>query len=258
MLAQLQALLRQHIAATTPAAPARAPAEEYVFDLPLELAELLCAYLHTCPVRVFAQAAALSESDPGRRILDLPPADRVRIVVAAYRAWTSVQWGGSRGGGLRRVVSDLLRAKLPLTDADAIALTESAARNGLAYASHSPNQAILGALERHVAARGVTDDLRRALERLLAAMTREGAERNAQGRKLRSSVEALLGHQGCGGDTVPLFKPKDDEWGAAVMAKLAALPADLQGPLSALLSLAAQGGNNAKPAKGWLKNAAQA
>jgi hypothetical protein len=42
------------------------------------------------------------------------------------------------------------------------------------------------------------------------------------------------------------------------MAKLAALPADVQGPLSALLSLAAQGGSNAKPAKGWLKSAAQA
>jgi hypothetical protein len=55
-----------------------------------------------------------------------------------------------------------------------------------------------------------------------------------------------------------LFKPKGDEWGAAVMAKLAALPADVQGPLSARLSLAAQGGSNAKPAKGWLKSAAQA
>lgn len=158
MLTQLQALMRQHVATATPAVPASPPAEEYVFDLPVELADLLCAYLNTCPARAFAQAGALSGSDAGRRILGLSPADRVRIVVAAYRAWTSVQWGGSRGGGLRRVVSDLLRAKLSLTDADAVALAESAARNGFVYATHSPNQAILGALERHVAAQGVTAD----------------------------------------------------------------------------------------------------
>ena len=42
------------------------------------------------------------------------------------------------------------------------------------------------------------------------------------------------------------------------MTKLATLPADVQGPLSALLALATQGGKNAKPAKGWLKTAAKA
>jgi hypothetical protein len=257
MLAQLQVLMREHVAAATPVVPVSPLAEEYVFDLPVELAELPCGYLDTCPARAFAPAAALSDSDAGRRILDLSPADRVRLVVAAYRAWTSVQWGGSRSGGLRRVVSDLLRAKLPLNDADAVALVGSAARNGFAYASHSPNQAILGAIEGHVAARGVSPDLRRAIEHLLAEMTRQNADHNAQGRKLRSGVEALLAHQERAGNTVPLFKPKGDEWGTAVMAKLAALPADEQGPISALLSLAAQGGKNAKPAKGWLKSAAQ-
>ena len=92
-------------------------------------------------------------------------------------------------------MSDLLRGKLPLADADAVALAEAAARDGFTYASYSPNQAVLGALERHVAARGVSPDLRRALERLLAEMTHGGAEDNVQGRKLRSGVEALLAHQ---------------------------------------------------------------
>jgi hypothetical protein len=115
MLAQLQALMRQHVAGATPAVIPLA--EEYVVDLPVELTDLLSCYLGTCPARAFAQAATLSESDAGRRILDLSPADRVRMVVAAYHAWAAVRWGGSRGGGLRRVVSDLLRAKLPLTDA---------------------------------------------------------------------------------------------------------------------------------------------
>jgi hypothetical protein len=42
------------------------------------------------------------------------------------------------------------------------------------------------------------------------------------------------------------------------MAKLATLPAEEQGFIGPLLSLAAQGGRNAKPSKGWLKSAAQA
>ncbi len=103
--------------------------------------------------------------------------------------------------------------------------------------------------------------LRRTLERLRGEMNKQGADNNVQGRKLSSGVEALLEHQESSrgaGNTVPLFKPKGDEWGAAVMAKLATLPGDVQGPLSALLALAAQGGKNAKPAKGWLKTAAKA
>lgn len=89
-------------------------------------------------------------------------------------------------------------------------------------------------------------------------MTQQDAERNAQGRKLRSGIEALLTRHERAGNTVPLFKPRSDEWGTAVMAKLGALPATEQGPISTLLSLAAQGGKNAKPAKGWLKSAARA
>ena len=108
---------------------------------------------------------------------------------------------------------------------------------------------------------GVSSELRRALEYLLGEMVRQGAERNAQGRKLKSGVEALLAHhekaEGAA-NTLPLFKPKQDDWGVAVMAKLTMLPAQAQGPLGALLTLASQGGKNAKPAKGWLKSAAQA
>ena len=209
-------------------------------------------------MQAFVQAPALSESDAGRRILDLAPSNRVRMVVAADHAWTSAQWGGTRGGGLRRVVSDLLRAKLPLADDDAIALARAAARDGFTYAAYSPNQAVLGALERHVAACGLSSELRRALEHLLGEMTKRGAPDNVQGRKLRSGVEALLAHQECPGNTVPLFKPKGDEWGTAVMARLAAMAAEVQGPLNGLLSLAAQGGQNAKPAKGWIKSATKA
>src|SRR5262249_13171742 len=161
-----------------------------------------------------------------------------RIVVAAYGAWSSERWGGTKGGALRRVVSDLLRAKLPLTDADAVALAQSAAREGFAYTAYSPNQAVLGALERYVTECGVSPDLRPALDHLVAEMTQQGAARNAQGRRLRSCVEALLERRESAANTVPLFKPKGDAWGSAVMARLAALPAETQGPLAALLTLA--------------------
>jgi hypothetical protein len=264
LLAQYQALVRQHMATkhmatATPATPTAAPAADYDFDLPAELDALLRSYLDSCPAQAFVQAPALSDSEAGRRILALPPADRVRMVIATYRAWSSERWGGMKGGGLRWVVSDLLRAKLPLADADAIALVQSATREGFTCASYSPNQAVLGALERHVAGCGLGSQLRRAIEGLLSEMALQGAERNVQGRKLRSGVEALLAHKNeDAANTLPMFKPKDDAWGVAVVARLTALPADMQGSLGVLLMLASQGGKNAKPAKGWLKSATQA
>src|SRR5262245_13612373 len=210
LLSQMQALIRQQAAAAATAWPAHMPETDYAFDLPAELDTLLRAYLDTCPPQVFVQAPALSESDAGRRIGDLAPADKARMVVAAYKAFTTASSGGSKGGGLRRVVSDLLRAKLPLTCADAVALTQSAARDGFTYAGYSPNQAVLSALERHVAANGLAPELRRALANWLSVMTARGAEGNVQGRKLKSGVEALLArqesrqHEGAG-NTVPLF-----------------------------------------------------
>jgi hypothetical protein len=261
LFAQYQALVRQHMATVRPAIATSVPATEYAFDLPAELDELLRDYLKSCPPQAFQQAPPLNESDAGRRILALPADERARMAVAAYHAWSAHRFGGTQGGGLRRVVSDLLRARLPLTETDAVALVQSGARDGFTYASYSPNQAILGALERYATTHGVSSDLRGALKHLLGEMARQGAENNAQGRKLKSGVEALLAHkervEGAA-NTLPLFKPKQDDWGVAVMAKLATLPAQAQGPLGALLTLASQGGKNAKPAKGWLKSAAQA
>jgi hypothetical protein len=261
LFAQYQALVRQHMATVMPAIASSGPVTDYTFDLPAELDGLLRDYLKTCPTQAFQQTPALNESDAGRRILALPAAERAKMAVAAYQAWSAHRLGGTQGGGLRRVVSDLLRAKLPLTEADAIALVQSGVRDGFTYASYSPNQAVVGALERYVTAQGVSSELRRALENLLGEMARQGAQNNAQGRKLKSGVEALLAQQEQAegaANTVPLFKPKQDDWGVAAMAKVATLPALAQGPLGALLTLASQGGSNAKPAKGWLKSAAQA
>src|SRR5262249_51153742 len=198
---------------------------------------------------------ALAESEAGRRILGLGLPDRVRIAAAAYAAWSAAPWGGLHGAGLRRVVSDLLRSKLTLADADAIALARAVTREGFTHAGYSPNQAVFSALERHVAVHGLSPDLRGALEHLLEEMTRRGAEHNAQGRKLLTGVERLLSRQPGAANAIALFKPKPDAWGIAVQAKLAALTTDVQAQLRALLVLAANGGTSSKPAKGWLKTA---
>jgi hypothetical protein len=274
MLAQVQALMREHFTgpqaganvvamplgaqSAAPAAPAGAPEVKVSFDLPADLAKLLKAYLATCPAAAFMQAPALSQSEEGRRILDLAPADKAKVVVQAYAALTAIRYGGADGSGLRRVVSDLLRAKLTLEDGQAIALVKAAIRDGFLYTSYSPNQVVLGTLERHVQTHGLSPDLRGAIEGLLARMKHGFAAGNAQGRKLLNGVEALLAQQS--GDTaaIPTFKPKPDAWGRALSAKLETLAADDRARLTALLMLAAKGGAGAKPAKGWLKSAAQA
>jgi hypothetical protein len=96
LFAQYQALVRQHmatkqlatkhLATATPATSTAAPVADYDFDLPAELDALLRRYLDSCPTQAFVQAPALSDSEAGRRILALPPADRVRMVVATRSA----------------------------------------------------------------------------------------------------------------------------------------------------------------------------
>src|SRR5262245_10374127 len=271
MLAEVQALMREHLASAQAGAniavmpmgaqaarPVDLPKVDVSCDLPAEAARALKAYLAICPRDGFTQAPALSQSEEGRRILDLAPADKVKTVVYAYVAFTAERLGGLDGSGLRRVVSDLLRAKVTLDDSQAIALVKAAIRDGFLYTSYSPNQVVLGTLERHVQTRGLSPDLRAAIDGLLARMKHGYAEGNAQGRKLLNGVEALLSQQPGDAAALPAFKPKPDAWGRALATKLAALPADERARLAALLALAAKGGDGAKPAKGWLKSAAQA
>ena len=216
---------------------------------------LLKAYLATCPPGAFTQAPALSQSEEGRRILELTAAEKAKVAVHAYAASAGIPFGGAEGAGLRRVVSDLLRAKLTLDDAQAIALVKAAIRDGFVYASYSPNQVVLSTLERHVQAHGLNPGLRSAIEGLLARMKHGHAAGNAQGRKLLNGVEALVAHPPGDGPAVPTFKPRPDGWGRALSAKLEALPTDERTRLAALLALAAKGGAGARPTKGWLKSA---
>ena len=251
--------MRQHVAAATLPA-AIVPEAEYTFDLPAEPGRLSCM--------------PISKPAPCRRLckrLRCPSRMRDAAFLTSRPPtgfgwwWRPITPGRPRSGAGRKVGG--CGVSYPISCAPScrsLTMTPlrsrgSAARDGFTYAAYSPNQAVLGALERHVAACGLSSELRRALEHLLGEMTKRGAPDNVQGRKLQQRCRgAARPSRVRAGNTVPLFKPKGDEWGTAVMARLAAMAAEVQGPLNGLLSLAAQGGQNAKPAKGWLKSATKA
>src|SRR5262249_40627575 len=159
-----------------------------------------------------------------------------------YAAWTSERYGGPDGGALRRVASDLLRAKLELSDAQALELISAAVREGFGYSSYSPNLAVAGALKRHVETSGVGAGLREAIAGLRARMVHGAADHNSQGRKLLVIVDAMLSHAEKTTDAGPSFTPKDDAWGRALTAKLKELPGEPRERVTRLLALAAQGG----------------
>src|SRR4051812_13888298 len=106
MLAQVHALMQQGLAAVGAAGPLE--------GLSPQLGELVAAHVRGAhgqsPQRVlawYAQAPSLSATESGRRLLELAPADKARVALAAYVAWTSESHGGRDGAVLRRIVSDL-------------------------------------------------------------------------------------------------------------------------------------------------------
>ncbi len=281
LMAQMQASLQQRVAAARNVATLAAPTEAARDDasgraaaaalaaLPARLQELVQRYVQAVhadrnpavgSLRVrafFTKAPALADSDAGRALLQLPGADKASVAVATYAAWASERHGGADGGLLRRIVSDLLRAKLELSDTQAVELARAAAREGFSYASCSPNLAVASALKRHVETHGLSLVLREALTGLRTRMVHTAAAQNSEGRKLLVIVDAMFSHTGDAADSEPRFTPKNDAWGRALAAKLAGLVPELRARMTRVLALAAQGGGNAKPAKGWLKAAEQ-
>src|SRR5262245_41722141 len=183
LITQLQGLLRQHFAnagmnrfAVLPggaqaktAAGEDGPSSRFIAALPPRLQESARGYLRFVRSRgghMFQQAPGLSESEDGRKLSELGPADKAVVAVQAYVAWTSEKYGGNDGAALRRIVSDLLRAKLDIDEDQAISLVKAAIQEGFAYASYSPNQAVATVLKRHVETRGLSPRLREALSGL--------------------------------------------------------------------------------------------
>jgi hypothetical protein len=277
LLAQAQALMQQRVGSAPAGVASFAPTHAGTRDdrgghaaaaaldaLPAHLKALVQGYLSAVRPRKrgllgsggwLMSAPALSASEAGRKLAELEPADRATVMVAAYAAWTSERYGGPDGAGLRRIVSDLLRGKLALAEAQALQLIKAAVREGFAYSSYSPNSAVAGALKRYVETHGLSAAVREVLSGLRGRMVHTQAGSSSEGRKLAAAVDAMLAHDSHAADDEPRFTPQPDVWGKEIGAKLDAMPAESRARLTRLLALASQGGENAKPAKGWLKTA---
>ena len=277
MLAQVQALMQQRAASmpegVVPFMPTHAgtrddkgghAAAAAIEVLPAHLKALVQDYLHAVRASKpgalpgggwFLPAPALSACEAGAKLAELGAADKASVAVAAYAAWTSERYGGPDGAGLRRIVSDLLRGKLALDEAQALQLIKAAVRDGFAYSTHSPNGAVASALKRHIETHGLSAAVHEALSGLRTRMVHTQASGSSEGRKLAAAVDAMLTHDSRGPDDEPRFAPQPDAWGRAIGAKLDAMSAESRARLTRLLALAAQGGEDAKPAKGWLKTA---
>jgi len=272
LINQMQALLQQRVAAAVangnvvqfghssanavlsePEGASMHAISDYRLRQPI--ADLVDAYLKVArPASPFVPVAALKACEEGRHILALAPVDKAEVATHAYAAWCTGNRHGPDAGALRRLVSDLLRSALDFTEAQVLALVKAAVREGLDYVSYSPNQAVMTALERHVEAHGLSPDLRGALSGLRARMVLSRAGDNAEGRKLRAAVDAMLARpEQSGSQTEPRFVAKPDSWGRAVAAWLAKLGPQKRARLDGILMLAAKGGENSKPNKGWLK-----
>ena len=245
MLQQLGALMRQHVASAglngrlavlhTGAQPQNAgedgPSSRLLSALPPHLQESVREYIRSAraqAVHMFTQAPALSEFDAGGRLLDLDMPDKANLAVQAYVAWTSEKYGGRDGAALRRIVSDLLRAKVDIDNDQAIMLVKAAIHEGFAYASYSPNQAIANVLKRHVETKGASSALRDVLSGLRNRMVHSAADRSSEGRKLLAIVDAMLAYGSRPQGSEPQFEAKPDAWGKAATAKLATLPSDVR------------------------------
>jgi hypothetical protein len=197
----------------------------------------------------------LAESEEGRRLLALGNADKAHLVAYAYTAWTDNRHGGD-AGAWRRVLCDLLRGKLELSDQQALALVKAAVKDGLRFSKSTPNQAVMKALQRHVAVQGLRPALKDALAGLRTRMAMGRADVRTDGRKIMSLIDAMLAHGSNSAGSEQRFTPKSDAWGKALEAKLRDMPFQVRADLVRLLTLASKGGENAKPSKGWLNTAA--
>jgi hypothetical protein len=265
LFAQLQKLIQGGvfpIGPATRAAPGvedRHPSAAGFDDLPARPREVTQGYINEqSGLPWYGRAPVLSASEAGRRVLALAPADRACVAVAAYEAWSANRYDAPHAAALRGIVSDLLKAKLSFDEAQVLQLIKGAVREGFSSSSYSPNSAVANVLKRYVAARGLSSAVREALSGLRARMVDSRADQNSQGRKLIAAVEAMLANKSAGADAGPRFRPEPDAWGKAIEAKFTTFAPDLCARLTQLLALASQGGENAKPAKGWLKAAEKA
>jgi Domain of unknown function (DUF4132) len=183
----------------------------------------------------------------GRVILKTDPALQTAVLLAAIARLVRLVESRNHGTdayALRGLLTPLCRRPQAYTADDVRALVALLAASDATWSSWIPLQPIVRTLDRWVADRGLTAEIRTDLERLRAA-GRHAAY--ADERKAVAQVEAMLG----GAKAPHVVVDANDDWGRAVEATLAATPPVDGDPWVGLLTHAA-GASGSKPTKPWL------
>jgi plasmid stabilization system protein ParE len=191
-----------------------------------------------------------SQLEAGKAILAATPAEQVTIVVAAVERAAALHRHSlshfAEVTALGKVISELLRRDLPLSEAELITLLDSAREFAHSYGV-LPTAAFVHTAERFVRQGGPSDPLRKALDGLRRAFG--PAPSRQEDRRLRARLDALLGE----GPKAVELRP-GEAWADAVLASLAAMAEPERNAWRRLLAHA-QSGDSAKPAQKWLKAA---
>jgi hypothetical protein len=145
---------------------------------------------------------------------------------------------------LGKLISELLRRDLPFSEGDLVAILEQA-RGLLPSYGTVHLGGVVKTAEGFVRDNGLTNEVRRALERLRGAFG-PAPTRQAE-RKLRARLDGLLG-EGEVGFRLTAGEP----WADAVRASLSAMPEPERAAWRRLLAHA-QSGGGATPSRKWLK-----
>ena len=248
----LEQLLAGYLRAVSAPKGARAAGEPPVMPSPEEAAQ---AMLRLSGILSYSfptgGVAPLSQSEEGRRLLELPPADKARVALAAYARWShETGWKSP----LERVITELFRSKLDLDLEQALDLVASSRRLGEGIYRHERIASVVGTLKRYVETQGLAPVLKTAIVDVRDTLCNRHADSHLAGRKIVKSLNEILALEKANADG-PAFEPMADVWAPRLKEKLAALPTGERGQLMQLLHLAAKGGGNAKPSKSWLKQA---
>jgi hypothetical protein len=185
-----------------------------------------------------------------RPLLDAEPAEQVAIVLAALEHIGRL---GRHGSGnfavsavLAKLVSDLLRRRLPFSEADLATLL---GLSGKVAQPHGvlPMGSVVKTVEAHVAESGLGDVVKPELERLARSWGPRPARQ--EDRRLRARLKELLveGRR-------DLKLSAGEPWSDAVASALAAMPEEDRGAWRRLLAYG-QSGSGTTPSGKWLKTA---
>ena len=252
LASNLEELLADYLRAVSAPKGVRAAGESPGMPSPEEAAQALLRLSGALPYSFpTGGVAPLSQSAEGRRLLELPPADKARVALAAYARW-SLETGWQ--SPLERVITELFRSNLDLDLDQALDLVASSRRLAEGTYRHERIASVMGTLKRYVERQGLAAVLKTGIIDVRDTLRSRHADSHLAGRKIVKSLNEILASEKTNLDR-PIFEPMADVWAPRLKEKLAALPAGERERVLQLLHLASKGGGNAKPSKSWLKQA---